>query len=637
MFFDAIRSHAKGWLAGMIVIIVVIPFVFFGIQRFADTQTHVNAAVVDGKEITVAEFQSAYQQQRSRIQAMMGKNFDPSLIDDEQLKKEVLDNLIKREVIVQAAQDAGLQVSAVRVGTEIRAIPSLQSNGQFDSELYTRFLRSRALPVAKFEHMVSNDLVIQQLNQGIANSAFVTKLELDSLLRIKLQQRDIGYTILPVSSYIGDASVEDKAIEQYYKDNANRFRTPEQVSVDYLDLSVDKLAKDVHVTEDEVRDRYQERAAAFTTPEERRASHILIQVASDAPSDKVDAAKKKAEEILARIHKGESFADLAKKFSQDPGSAKQGGDLGFFGRGVMDKAFEKAAFALKVGEVSEPVRSTFGFHIIKLEGVRGGERKPFEQVRDQVAQELKRQKAEDKFYSKAETLSNLVFEHADSLTTAAQELHLPIQNTGMFTRDNGSGIAANPKVREAAFSDDVLLDGKNSEAIEMTRDHVVVLHIKEHKPEALRSLEDVRNDISKDLRIEAAKSKVQQLGQDILRRIKGGEDVVDVMTKMKLKWEKLGFVTREDSKVDTQIIDAAFRLAAPTDAKPVFGGKALTSGDFAIYGLYAVKEGDPASADTKTVESLKTALEREYGDDVFRAYVNALEAQMKITRYPDKL
>ena len=634
---EFIRERAQGWFAWAIVILLVIPFALWGIHQYQTTDAEVDVAVVNGKKITDNEFQRAYQQQRNRIQAMLGKNFNPSLINDQQLKKEVLDHLVDREVLLQGAHDAGLRVSAVRVGTEIRAIPNLQSKGQFDTELYRRLLRSQGLSVGAFEKMVSNDLVIQQLNQGIANSAFVTKPELEALLRIKLQQRDIGYALVPAASYINNVTVSDKAIEQFYKDNPDRFRIPEQVSVDYLDLSVDSLAKKVHVTEDALRERYQERAADFTTPEERHAAHILIKVASDAPPEKVDAAKKKAEDILARIRKGESFAGLAKKFSQDPGSAKEGGDLGFFGRGVMDKAFEKATYALKVGEVSEPVRSTFGFHIIKLEGVRGGERKPFAQVRDQLEHDLKHQKAEDQYYSEAETLSNLVFEHADNLTAAAQELNIPIQTTGLFSRDNGTGIAANPKVRAAAFADDVLLDGKNSEAIELTQDHVVVVHLKDHKPATLRPLDDVRDDIRQILRLEAAKAKAKQAGEDFAHRIENGEDTAAVAAELKVKWERPGLITRDDAKVNPQIRDAAFHLVLADDAKPAFSGKALSSGDFAVYGVYAVKEGDPASADKKTVDSLKTSLGREHGESVFEAYVDALKSQMKISLYPDKL
>jgi len=634
---EFIRERAQGWFAWVLALFIIIPFALWGIHQYQTTDADVSVAVVNGMKISDAEFQRTYQQQQDRLRAMMGKNFDPTLIDDKQLKKQVLENLINREVLVQGAHDAGLRMSAVRVGTEIRAIPNLQTKGQFDPDLYHRLLRSRGLSVGAFEKMVRNDLVIQQMNQGVGGSAFVTKSELDALLRIKLQRRDIGYALLPVSSYIGNATVDDKAVDKFYQDNPDRFRIPEQVSVNYLDLSVDGLAKDIQVTEDAVRERYQEHASDFTTPEERHARHILIQVPSDASPEKVETAEKKAEDILARIRKGESFAELAKKYSQDPGSAKEGGDLGFFGRGVMDKAFEKAAFALKVGEVSEPVRTTFGFHIIKLEGIRGGERKPFEQVRAQLERDLKRQKAEDKFYSEADTLSNVTFEHADNLTEASQELKIPIQSTGLFSRDGGAGIATNPKVREAAFSDDVLQGGKNSEAIELTQDHVVVIHLKEHKPAALRPLNDVRDEILQLLRIEAAKSKAKEAGDEFVSRIKKGEDAATVAAQLKVKWERAGYIGREDAKVNQQIRDAAFHLIPAADSKPVYSGQALPSGDFAVYGLYAVKEGDPGSADKKTVETLKTSLERDHGQDVFKAYVDALRSQMKIESYPDKL
>ncbi len=634
---EYIREHSQGWFAWAIIILLIIPFALWGIHQYVEGDSAVNVAVVNGKEISANQFQQAYQQQRTRIQAMLGKNFDPSLIDDDQLKKNVLDNLIEREVLVQSSHDAGMRVSALRVGAEIRGIPSVQSDGKFDKELYGRLLRSQGITVGAFEHMVGNDIIIEQLNHAIADGGFATKAELDAQLRIQLQQRDIGYALVPVASYIGDIKVEDKDIEQFYKDNPDRFRTPEQVSVDYLELSADGMAKGVKVTEDDLRSYYQERADDFTTPEERHARHILIPVASDAPPAEVEAAKKKAEDILARIRKGESFAELAKKFSQDPGSAKQGGDLGFFGRGVMDKAFEKATFSLKVGEVSEPVRSTFGFHLIKLEGKRGGKRKPFEEVRTQLEKDLKHQRAADQYFSQAEELSNLAFEHDDSLTDVAQQMHLTIKNSGLFTHDSGAGIAANPKVREAAFSDDVLLGGKNSEAIELSQDHLVVLRLKEHKPVALRPLEEVREDIRQTLRIQAAKSKAEEVGEGIMSRIKGGEDVSTVMAGLKLKWERPGFIPRKGSKVNPQIVDAAFKLDHPVDTKPVFDGKPLSSGDFAVYGLYAVKEGDPATADKKTVEALKKSLEREHGQVVFKDYADALKADMKISRFPKNI
>lgn len=638
---EYIREHSQGWFAWAIIILLIIPFALWGIHQYVDGDSAVNVAVVNGKEISANQFQrtyqQTYQQQRNRLQNMLGDRFDPSFIDQDQLKKNVLENMIEREVLVQSAHDEGMRVSALRVGAEIRGIPSVQSDGKFDKVLYGRLLQSQGISVGAFERMVGDDIIIQQLSRALADGGFVTKAELDALLRIRLQQRDIGYALVPVANYISEVAVDDKDVEKFYKDNPDRFRTPEQVSVDYLELSSDEMAKGIKVTEADLHSYYQERAADFTTPEQRRARHILIPVASDAPPAEVEAAKKKAEDLLARIRKGESFAELAKKFSQDPGSAKQGGDLGFFGRGVMDKAFEDAAFSLKVGEVSEPVRSTFGFHIIKLEGKRGGERKPFKEVRTQLEKDLKHQRAADRYFSQAEELSNLAFEHDDSLIDVAKQMHLTIKNSGLFTHDSGTGIAADPKVREAAFSDDVLLGGKNSEAIELSQDHLVVLHLKEHKPVALRPLKDVREDIRQKLRIRDAKSKAKKVGEGIMRRIKGGEKVAAVTAELKLKWERPGFVKRKGSKVSSQIVDAVFKLDQPADAKPVFGGKPLSTGDFAVYGLYAVKEGDPASADKKTVETVKKSLEREHGQIVFKDYTDALKANMKITRFPNNI
>jgi peptidyl-prolyl cis-trans isomerase D len=639
---DSIRQHAQGWFAWAILIIVCVPFALWGINQYEGGGGSVDAATVNGKEISVADFQRAYQQQREqqreRIQSVLGKNFDPSLINDKEIKRNALENLIEREVLVQGAHDAGMRVSPVQVGARIRAIPQLQTDGKFDDELYRRLVRAQGLSVGGFEQAMGEDLLIQQLTSGIADSAFVTEQELEALLRVKLQQRDIGYAVVPASAYLGGVTVDDKAVEQYYKDNPDRFRTPEQASVDYLELSVDQLAQGVTVSEDDLRERYQERAADFTTPEERHARHILIPVASDAPPAEVEAAKKKAEDLLARIRKGEPFAELAKQYSQDPGSAKQGGDLGFFGRGAMDKAFEKAAFSLKPGEVSEPVRSTFGFHLIKLEETRGGESKPFDQVRAALERDVRHQKAEDLYFDQAETLSNLTFEHADSLKEAAGALHLPIRSSALFTRDNGSGVAADPKVREVAFSDDVLLGGKNSEAVELNPDHVVVLHLKEHKPAALRELDAVRDQIRQALRLEAAKDKTRSAGEDLVHRLQGGEDPAKALASLKLSWQRPGLIGRDDSKLDPQLAKAVFAAPRPgDDNKPQFAGEALASGDYAVYGVFAVKDGDPAAADAQTRDSLKGALLRERGQMVFKDYVDGLKSNMKIVRHEDQL
>jgi len=447
----------------------------------------------------------------------------------------------------------------------------------------------------------------------------------------------LGYLIVPVAQYLAEAQVDEQAIKRYYEDNREKFHTPEQVSVDYIELTVANLAGGEPISEEALRQRYEEHKSEYSVPEERQARHILISVGSDAPQTQIDAARTKIQEILAQVRKGESFADLARHYSEDTGSAQNGGDLGFFSRGAMDKAFEEASFALTEGQVSEPVRSAFGFHIIKLEAVRGGQSKPFEEVRAQLEQDLQRQRAEERYFAQAEQLYNLTFENPDNLTVAAEALHLPIRSTGLFTREQGSGIASHPKVRAAAFGDDVLLRGNNSEAIELASDHEVVLRIKEHQAEAVRPLEQVREEIRQILSTELARKKTEEVGRALLSRLEKGEDMLEAAAQLKLSWVRPGLVARRAAEVNPEIIDEAFRLQRPLPGKPLFGGKSLMTGDFAVLAVYEVKDGDPAGVDGASKQSATETLVRGRAESEFQAYVKSLKAKADIKRYPDKL
>ncbi|MEK7321814.1 MAG: SurA N-terminal domain-containing protein [Pseudomonadota bacterium] len=634
---EFIRERAQGWVAWVIVIFLIATFALWGIQEYVSPDASVNVAVVDGKEIPATQFQQTYQQQRARLQAMLGANFNPAMLDEKSMKNDVLEGMIDREVLVLNAAQSGMQVGDTRVGTYIRAIPELQNDGQFDKERYNNLLRSQGLSVKGFEQAIRGDLLLQQLRQGVMDTAFVTQPEVDALIRLREQRRDLGYLIVPVAQYLAEVQVDEQAIKRYYEDNREKFRTPEQVSVDYIELSVANLAGGEQITEEVLRQRYEEHKSEFSVPEERQARHILIQASSDAPPAQIDAARTKIQEILARVRKGESFADLARHYSEDPGSAQNGGDLGFFSRGAMDKAFEDASFALTEGQVSEPVRSAFGFHIIKLESVRGGQSKPFEEVRAQLAQEIKRQRAEEQYFALAEQLYNLTFENPDNLTVAAETLRLPIHSSGLFTREQGSGIASHPKVRAAAFGDDVLLRGNNSEAVELAADHEVVLRIKEHKPEAVRPLETVREEISQLLRIETAKKKTEEVGRALLSRLEKGEDIVSAATSLNLAWVRPGLVGRAAADVNPEIIGEAFRLQRPLPGKPLFGGKSLPSGDFTVLAVYEVKDGDPAGVDSASKQSTVETLVRGRAESEFQGYVKALKAKTDIKRYPDKM
>lgn len=635
---EVIRERAQGWFAWAIVILLIIPFALWGVHEYVDPEVVVNVAVVDGKEISADEFQQAYQQRRTQLQAMLGENFDPAMIDEGELKKNVLEGIIEREVLLRHALDRGMRTTDARVGAEIRAIPALQVDGQFDKDLYDRLLRSQGYTVKGFEQLVRSDVLLQQLRDGILETVVVTPAEVDALIRLREQQRDIGYLVVPAAQYLAEMQIDDQAVAQYYKDNQAQFRTPEQVSVDYLELAASDLATDTApIGEDELRQRYEERKSDFTVSEERRARHILIQAASDAPQAELDAARTQIEGILARVRKGEDFAALAREHSQDPGSASEGGDLGYFGRGIMDKTFEDAAFALKPGEVSEPVRSAFGYHLIKLEEIKGGHGKSFDEVRAQLESELRRQHADEQYYAKVEQLSNLTFENADNLEVASKALGVPIRSTGPFSRDNGAGIAAHPKVRNAAFSDDVLVAGHNSEPIELAPDHIVVLRMKEHNPEAVRPLEEVRAEIVQRLRADGAKKKAQEIGQTIVSRIEQGGDAGAIAREFDLRWERPRFIQRVMPDIEREIVDQAYRLAHPKADQPVVGGSSLNTGDFAVITLYAVKDGDAAAAPAELKDAVRDMLVRSRAAEEFQAYVDELKAKAEIKRRPENM
>ncbi len=632
-----IRDRAHGWFAWFIVIILIVPFALWGINEYFSPEAEVNVAVVNDTKISSARFQQAYQQQRSRLQAMLGANFDPAIFDDKTMKNDVLEGLIGREVLLQAALDAKMRIGDMQVAQQIRTISAVQSEGQFDAELYNRLLRSQGMSVGGFEQSVRTDLLVEQIRSGVAETTFVPAALVDALIRVQNEQRDVGYVVVPAARFIEQAQFDDQQVQTYYEVNRERFRTTEQVSVDYLELSLDTLAAGVSVNEDDVRASYEQRAAEFGVPEERRARHILLQVGSDAPEEEVSAAKAKIEGLLTQVREGAAFEELAKAQSQDPGSAGDGGDLGFFGRGMMDRSFEDATFALQVGEVSEPVRSTFGYHIIKLEEVRGGDLKPFEEVRAQVERDLKRTQAEAQFFEQVEQLANLAFEHPDNLTAAAAALDLEVKTSDFFTAEKGAGIAANARVRNAAYSDEVLLGGHNSELVELRPDHIVALRLQEHRPATVRPLDEVSSEIRSALRLEFAREQAEALGRELLAAIEEGADAAEVVKQHELSWERAGMIDRLAASVNREVVAAAFRAQRPTEAKPVYQGLALGNGDYAVAAVYAVQEGDPSLADAATRERVVKELSRDYADAEFVAYMNALKASAEIKRYPDNL
>ncbi len=496
MFLDLERKRLQKLLVGFVVVLIGIPFAFFGIEQYFQYTADTSVARVGDVAIEAEDLRRALQQERQRLREMLGVEALRAL-DERALQRQVLEGLIRRALLVQAAYGWGLSVEPVRVGLAIRQLPVLQdAEGRFDPERYRRLLAAQGLSVSQFEAGVREDLLVDQIRRGVGGTAFVTAPELDLWIRIQGERREVGYLLLPLERFTTGWEPDEEALRAYYEAHRDEFLRPEQVSIRYVELSVEDLAREEQVTEEELRTYYEEHAADYQAPEQRRARHILIRVAPEAPEEEVAEARARAEALLEEIRGGADFAELARRHSQDPGSARQGGDLGFFGPGVMDPAFERAVFALKEpGEVAGPVRTPFGFHLVQLVEVRPGETRPFEAVREEIAQRLRREKAARRFFDLSEQLANLSFENPGSLEPAAEALGLEIREAGPFTREAGEGIAARPEVRRAAFDPEVLEGGNNSDPVELAPDHWVVLRVKEHRPAAPRPLEEVRREL----------------------------------------------------------------------------------------------------------------------------------------------
>lgn len=632
-----IREHAQGWIAWIIVSLLIVVFAFWGINTYFDATIEANAAKVDGAEVSVEEFQQAYQQERQRFQSMLGSNFDPAMFDGLDMKNRVLEKLINEEVQAQAAEQAGYRVSNQRLAGEIASFPDFQTNGKFDEQLYRVALDGQNLKPAGFEQRLRKALILEQAGKGIVNTSFMTDGELSNLVRLQQQKRVVGYVLLPAAQFANDQTIDEKTINDYYTKNRDEFVKPERLTLNYIELSVNALANQVPVDEALLRKLYDEQKGSYMTEETRRARHILISSKADADEKTLNQARAKAQGLLDRIRAGESFEQLAKENSEDPGSAMQGGDLGYFGPGIMDKAFEDAAFNLAVGGVSEVVKSNFGFHIIQLVDIKAGQTKPFDEVKGKLANDYRQGKAEEQYFELSEQLTDKAFANPDTLNTAAQDLGLSIQSSDWIARDQGPGIGMSPKVRDAAFSEDVLKAGNNSEPIEIEPNHIVVLRVKDHEASSLRPLQEVRADIVRRLQSDAARAQAKAKGEALLAEVRKGADVMAKAQELGLEWKQPGLIGRDDAALDPGIRNELFKLARPKDKAASFGGVVLPSGDYAVLAVYAIEESAAQAADEAAKKQLRDSEARDKAMMEFGRLVDFWRAKMDVVAYPDKL
>jgi peptidyl-prolyl cis-trans isomerase D len=638
---EAIRNRAQGILAWIIIGLIAIPFTLWGINSYFRDKGETIAASVNGEEITISEFRTAFQRYIQQMRFLMGQAFSEKMLDDPAIKQSVLNGLIEQRLVLDATAELGLRMSDSALSQVIRANKTFQDEkGQFDSRLYESVLDSEGLTPVGYEARLRLALLSEQLVSTLRLSAFVTQRELEDIARLRYQEREISYGIIPISKFHDAIHISDDKLHQYYDDHPDEFRIPEQVVINYLRLTGKSLAKDIPVDEQVLRNFYEEIKNQYTVPEQRRASHILIPISQQADEAAQQVAQEKAERVLERLQKGEAFEKVAKEVSKDAGSAKKGGDLGFFGRGVMDPAFEEEVFSLKeVGALSKPVLSKFGYHIIKLTGIQPGKVKSFEEVHKELAQKYRQQQAEDQFYEKADTLDNLTYENPSSLEIAAEALGLSVKTSKPFSQSGGSGIATNPKVVAAAFSEEVLQEGMNSQAIELGSNDLVVLRINRNIPAHVQPFEELHKKIREKLILAQAKIKAQELGEIFIKRLQQGESPEIIFPKEGITWNEKKFYTRNNTNSDIQpeILKIAYGLPRPQPEKPTFAGQPLKVGDYVVLGVYSVRDGDLGKLDEKTHQSLVQEIERSRGEIAYRDFIEEMKSEANIKVYAENL
>lgn len=622
---QAIRDKAQGWVAWVIVGLISVPFALWGVQEYLGVGSEPPIATVDGLEISERQVDSRFQDYRQNLRERLGAAYQPGIFDEEAMKREVLEEIINESVILQASLDMGLRAGDIMVKEMILAQEAFQKDGRFDRESYERNLRMQGQSSSSFEERVRRFLLSNQLSIAIINSELVTEREMSEAIRLVLQKREVAYFVIPAAKYISEESISDGDIRSYYDANREQFRAKEQVKLEYLRLDSSTINPLIEVpSEDQLLAYYEAHKEEKKQNEQRRASHILIAV-----EDSIDdaAARQQIININEKIKAGTSFEALAKEYSQDPGSAEEGGDLGYIDHGIMDKAFEDALFSMQQDEVSEPVRSEFGYHLIKMTGFRGGEIKPFSEVRDEIETDFRSSEVERLFFDYVERLSDHAFESPDSLEPAAEALGIKVQTTEWLNRDSRSGLFSSTKVNGAAFSEDVLEQGNNSELIEITPDDVIVVRVLEHKTPSIQPLSDVKLRIEDSLRIQRAEEGASKAAEADLVRLRSGETVDQVAAGMDV--ERPGLVGRNNPMVPRLLSDKLFKQSKGDGSR--FGVAKLENGDQVVFELISVIDGTMADIEDEQLSRERDNLQQMRGRDYYDRLVQDLRSRADVT------
>jgi len=634
---QAIRNKMHGWPSVILLGICVLAMSLFGMESYFTSRNDTFVAKVGKHEISQNDFQNRVNQLRQQAADEQGDHFDSSVFEKPEVKQQILDAMVDQQLLLQANDDWGMRVSDQAVRDYIATIPAFQLNNQFDPTTYRTYLESQRKTPDSFESDIRSSLSGQLIPDAVNDTTIVTDATMDRFLSLISQRRDLRYFVLPRPK-LADDQVTDAQIDAFYKAHQADYMNPEQVSVKYLEVNGADLKPDAAPSDDDLKKRYEDEKQRFVQPEQRLVSHILINVPANATPDQQKAALAKAEKIAAQATPG-NFASLAKQDSEDLGSKIQGGDLGWLQKGVTNAPFEAAMFALQKNQISKPVLSPDGYHIIFLRDLRSGETKPFNDVRDQLVKELSTGGKDRKYNEVAGKLSDNTYQNPSSLEPAAAALSIPIKTTVLFSRKGGSdALSSNPKFVAAAFGDDVLVQGNNSALIDLGNNHSVVLHIDKHVPAALRPLAEVKADVQKKILDERTVAAEKKQADEMIASLNKGDAMTSVAASVHATIKTVVEAVRSQAPqaqvtaatTPAPLLKQAFLMPHPAAGKSQFAAVDMQDGTFALLAVDKVQDGDLSKVPPEEHDALRQQMAQAYGAEATRELIEQLRAKTKI-------
>ena len=623
---ERIREGSQGPWAMAIIALIVLSFVFAGVSSYVSSSGSSAAAEVNGEPISQQDVERAYQAQRARLEAQFGEGISALFSDENYLRDfrmNVLDRLIADTLIEQKAKELGMRVSDKQIRDAITAMPEFQTEGSFDNERYLMLLRQNGFQPSDFRDYMRQQMTREQLSRAVQASDFSLPEEVNLAHRLQGQTRNADYLIVDSAPFAASVELSDEEVQAFYDENISRFDTQEKVNLAYVTLAVEDLKADVSVSEEEIEQEYQDNIALYKTTEERRVSHILIEFGDDK-----DAAKEKAESLLAEVDQGADFADLAEANSADTFSAENGGDLDFITAGMMDPSFDEAAFAISnVGETSEVIETEFGYHIIKLTDMKPVETTPLAEVRDEIEAQLLTDKATDEFFALQSEMANLAFEVPDTLEDVAGAVNGKIKETGLVTASAVPAALNVPAVTSKMFDPDFIAEGLNSDVIELSNDKVVVIRVVGHEPQRTQALDEVRTQILAQLRARKAQEAAAEWADNVVEQVQAGESPELTIGDVTLEWQSKEAIARNSTELPRNLVDTVFTLS--TEEGNNLEVAKLGSGDVGVVRLTAVNM--PEALGEEELDSLNQQLMTNYSQANYQSFVDSLRSAADVT------